>query len=62
VNAPANKPAGGRAPQRQAVIDPRKLPAEVRRLAWWAAVIAALLLAVVFLLGFTAGRWFEHGR
>lgn len=44
------------------MIDLKKLPPGVRRQLWWLAVVLALLLAVVFLLGFTAGRWFEHGR
>lgn len=44
------------------MIDPRRLPYELRRPGWRAAVLLALPLAVVFLLGFTLGRWVEHGR
>jgi hypothetical protein len=44
------------------VIDLKKLPDGMRRQLWRVALVLALLLAVVFLLGFTAGRWFEHGR
>ena len=44
------------------MIDPRKLPHELRRPVWQAAALVALLVAVAFLLGFTLGRWVEHGR
>jgi len=44
------------------VIDPKRLPEVVRRQLWQWAVLLALLLAVVFLAGFTLGRWVEHGR
>ncbi len=40
----------------------KNLPRGVRPLLWQAAVLLALLLAVVFLLGFTVGRWVEHAR
>ncbi len=44
------------------MIDLRKLTPGIRRQLWLVAVALALLLAVVFMCGFTAGRWFEHGR
>jgi hypothetical protein len=49
-------------PEGEEVIDWKNLPPGTRRQVWWVAVVLVLLLAVAFLLGFTAGRWFEHGR
>ena len=43
-------------------MDWKNLPYGVRQFVWQAAVLLALLLAVVFVLGFTVGRWFEHAR